>query len=299
MKKNLVWVLSIPVLLSSCMSGVDKNTYRIILEDPAKVVENDSLTQSKLSIKLAEGLTIKQWASDSLSPDPVAMDIDDEGAVFINRTNRQKNSEFDIRGHRDWMIESISLQSVEERSAFLRKTFAPELSEKNSWLKDLNGDGSHDWKDLTVEKDEIWKIEDLDGDGYADRSTRVLNDFHTEVTDVAGGVLVREKDAFVAIGPDLWRLDNTNKSGLLTNPRSISTGYAVHIGFGGHGMSGIIEGLDGKIYWQIGDIGANITDINGNKYMHPNSGVVVRSNPIHQDLTLLLPQSLDACICFH
>ena len=174
MKKNLVWVLSVPVLFASCMSTNDKSTYRIILEDPAKVVENDSITQSKLSIKLAEGLTIKQWASDSLSPDPVAIDIDDEGAVYINRTNRQKNSEFDIRGHRDWMIESISLQSVEDRRAFLHKIFAPELSEKNSWVKDLNGDGSHDWKDLAVEKEEIWKLEDQDGDGYADKSSRIF-----------------------------------------------------------------------------------------------------------------------------
>ncbi len=283
MKKNLVWVLSVPVLFASCMSTNDKSTYRIILEDPAKVVENDSITQSKLSIKLAEGLTIKQWASDSLSPDPVAIDIDDEGAVYINRTNRQKNSEFDIRGHRDWMIESISLQSVEDRRAFLHKIFAPELSEKNSWVKDLNGDGSHDWKDLAVEKEEIWKLEDQDGDGYADKSSRIFNGFNSEVTDVAGGILVREKDAFIAVGPDLWRLDNTNKLGLLTNPKSISHGYAVHIGFGGHGMSGVIEGLDGKIYWQIGDIGANITDIKGNNFKHPNSGVIVRSNPDGSD----------------
>lgn len=283
MKNNLVGLLALSLALSSCLKTEDKSTYRIILEDPSKVLENDSLAKSKLSIKLAKGLKIQLWASDSLSPDPVAMDIDDQGAVFINRTNRQKNSEFDIRGYRDWMIPSISFQSVEDRRAFLRKTFAPELSDKNAWVKDLNNDGSHDWKDLAVEKEEIWKLEDKDGDGFADFSARVLNDFNSEITDVAGGVLVRKKDAFVAVGPDLWRLENNNKLGLLTNPKSISTGYAVHIGFGGHGMSGVVEGLDGKIYWQIGDIGANITDLKGNQYKHSNSGVVVRSNPDGSD----------------
>ena len=47
------------------------------------------------------------WASDSLATDPVAMAIDEQGRIYLNRTNRQKNSEFDIRGHRDWMTESI------------------------------------------------------------------------------------------------------------------------------------------------------------------------------------------------
>ena len=72
-----------------------------------------------------------------------------------------ENSEFDIRGHRDWMTESISWQHVEDRRAFLRKELAPENSEKNkSIVNDMNEDGSHDWKDLLVEKKRFgeWKM---------------------------------------------------------------------------------------------------------------------------------------------
>ncbi len=261
------------------MNRQEKETYRIILEDPENIAQKAQAAKEKLPIKIAKGLQITRWASDSLAPDPVAIDIDDQGAVYLARTNRQKNSEFDIRGHRDWMTESIGFQSVEDRRAFLHKTFAPELSEKNKWLKDLNGDGSHDWKDLAVEKEEIWKIEDKDKDGFADRSTRIFNGFNDEVTDVTGGILIRKNDAFAAVGPDLWRLENKNKKGILSNPTSISHGYAVHIGFGGHGMSGLTEGPDGKIYWQIGDIGANITSVDGKNFKHPNSGIIVRSNP--------------------
>lgn len=261
------------------MNRQEKETYRIILEDPENIAQKAQEAKEKLPIKIAKGLQISRWASDSLAPDPVTIDMDDQGAVYVARTNRQKNSEFDIRGHRDWMTESIGFQSVEDRRAFLRKTFAPENSESNKWLKDLNGDGSHDWKDLAVEKEEIWKIEDVDKDGIADRSTRIFNGFNDEVTDVTGGILIRKKDAFVAVGPDLWRFENKSKKGILSNPTSISHGYAVHIGFGGHGMSGVTEGPDGKIYWQIGDIGANITSVDGKNYKHPNSGVIVRSNP--------------------
>jgi len=284
MKKRIILgIFLVQALSFSCMNQLEKETYRIILEDPDQIQEKAKLAREKTAIKITDGLQITRWASDSLAPDPVAIDIDEQGAIYLARTNRQKNSEFDIRGHRDWMTESIGLQSVEEKRAFLKKTFAPEKSAENEWLKDLNEDGSHDWKDLAVEKEEIWKLEDKDGDGLADRSTRIFNGFNDEITDVTGGLLIRKKDAFISVGPDLWRLNNTHKKGLLENPTSISTGYGVHIGFGGHGMSGVIEGPDGKIYWQIGDIGANITAKDGKQYKFPNSGVIVRSNPDGSD----------------
>lgn len=235
------------------------------------------------NIETAEGLEIALWASDSLAPDPVALSIDDFGRVYLTRTNRQKNSEFDIRGYEHWMTSSISLQSVEDRRAFLRETFAPEKSKENEWFPDLNADGSHDWRDLTVEKDEVWRLEDLDQDGLADISTRIVEDFHEEITDVAGALLVRRHDIFVGIGPDMWRLTDTDGDDLPDQKESISHGYAVHIGFGAHGMSGVIEGPDGKIYWGIGDIGANITTKDGTVHKYPNQGIIVRSNPDGSD----------------
>ena len=286
-KKRLLAGSLLALAVWGCTSALEKQTYQVILEDQDQIAERAQAAKEKLPIKITPGMTITRWASDSLAPDPVAIDIDDQGAVYLNSTNRGKVSEFDIRGHRDWMTESIGFQSVEDRKAFLHRTFAPENSEKNTWLTDLNGDGIHDWHDLTIEKEEIWKLEDKNGDGFADQGTRVLNQFNQEVTDVAGGLLVRKNDAFVAVGPDLWRLDNTNKKGLWTNAKSIATGFAVHIGFGGHGMSSVIEGPDGKIYWQIGDIGANITTVDGRNLANPNSGVLVRSNPDGTDFEIV------------
>lgn len=239
--------------------------------------------ESETPITLAEGLKVSLWATDSLAPDPVTMSIDDYNNVYLTRTNRQKSSEFDIRGHRDWMTASISWQSVEDRRKFLRELFDPKNSASNDWLKDLNGDGSHDWKDLTVEKEEVWKLEDTNGDGRADKSTRVLNDFNSEITDAANGLLIRRKDAFIAVGPDLWRLEDTNDDGYYDKKTSISHGWNVHVGFSGHGMSGIIEGPDGKIYWGIGDPGMNVIDKSGKHHFFPNEGVIVRCNPDGSD----------------
>jgi putative heme-binding domain-containing protein len=276
-KSQLTIALFVSIVIS-CKDTPPKETPLVVREDPSKSATNAAEIRKNTAVQLADGLTLTLWASDSLAPDPVAMSVDDDGNIYLTRTNRQKNSEFDIRGYRHWMIPSISLQSVEDRRAFLHETFAPEKSKENEWLKDLNNDGSHDWKDLAVERDEIWKLEDRSGDGYADVSTRILNDFHDEVTDVAGGLLIRDNDAFVTIGPDMWRLRDTNEDGVLDEKTSISHGYAVHIGFSGHGMSGAMEGPDGRIYWQIGDIGANITAPDGKVHAYPNEGVLVRSN---------------------
>jgi putative membrane-bound dehydrogenase-like protein len=275
------------LILLGFISCLNVKKLDIIKLDNGVISQKTKQVLDKSSIQLADDLSMSLWASDSLSPDPVSLEIDHLGRAYITRAVRQKNSEFDIRGHRDWMTASISLQSVEDRRAFLRKTFAPENSEKNKWLKDLNEDGSHDWKDLTVEKDEIWRVEDINGDGIAETSTKVFVGPSEEITDVAGGVLIREADAFWCTGPDMWRLTDKNKDGFYETKESISHGYAVHIGFGAHGMSGVIQGPDGKIYWQIGDIGANIVDKAGVKHEYPNEGVLVRSNPDGSDFEVV------------
>lgn len=281
--RNRITLLLLISVLVSCKKKESKEPPLIVKEDPVLAAAKATEIRKNTAAQLADGLTLSLWASDSLAPDPIAMSIDDEGNVYLTRTNRQKNSEFDIRGYRNWMTPSIALETVEDRRAFLHATFAPEKSKENEWLPDLNNDGIHDWHDLAVEKDEIWKLEDRSGDGLADVSTRVLNDFHDEVTDVAGGLLVREKDIFLAIAPDLWRLKDTDGDGVVDEKTSISHGYAIHIGFSGHGMSGVIEGPDGKIYWGIGDIGASIKALDGKEYKYPNEGVIVRSNPDGSD----------------
>jgi quinoprotein glucose dehydrogenase len=274
------------LLVISCMKLAEKAGIVSIKEDPNKVLKNATDIRDKTPAKVGEGLQLTLWASDSLAPDPVSMSIDDKGRVYLTRTNRQKSSEFDIRGHRDWMIESISLQNVEERRAFLHKTFAPERSKENEWLKDKNNDGNHDWHDLAVDKEEVWRLEDTNKDGVADVSVRVLNDFYNEVSDIAAGILVRAKDAFIACAPDIWHLEDKNGDGIWDKKTSISNGYGVHIGFSGHNLSGIVEGPDGRIYWNIGDIGGNVTTADGKNYPNPNSGFIGRANPDGSDFEI-------------
>jgi len=235
---------------------------------------------------LAEGLKMEVWGVDSLVKDPIAIHVADDGSIYYTRSPRRNNAEFDIRGHQDWEIRSIALQTIEDKRNFLRTELSPERSAQNEWLADLNGDGSHDWKDMLEERNEVFQLKDTDGDGMADWGQKQVYDFHEEVTDVAGGVMKTEDALYVAAGPDMWRLMDSNGDGLMDEKKSLSHGYGIHIGFGAHGMSGVEMGPDGRIYWGIGDIGFNGKGDDGTEYNHSNNGVIARSNPDGSDFEI-------------
>lgn len=243
-------------------------------------------TEKLVQPELEPGLEISLWASDSLVFDPISIDFDDKGALYYSRTNRQKSSEFDIRGHQDWEIRSIGLQSIEDKRAFLREELSEQNSDKNQWLADVNNDGIRDWRDMTMEMEQIYRLEDTDGDGLADQYQLVFEGLNEEVTDVAGAVMKYGDDLFVGAGPDMWRMEENERTGLVEEKESISHGYGVHIGFGGHGMSGAEMGPDGRVYWGIGDIGFHGVDQDGTEHNYPNRGVIARSNPDGSDFEI-------------
>lgn len=284
-KINRLVPLILLALFAACNSEEPADK-RIKQFDSVKVVGLARSIESLVKPELADSLTLSLWGVDSLVISPIAIDIDDLGKLYYATTNRQKNSEFDIRGHKDWEIASIQLQTVEDKRAFLHNILSPQNSKNNLWLKDLNKDSSHDWRDMTVERENIFRMEDVNGDGVADKSQLVVDDFNDEVTDVAGGLLSNEDDLFVAVGPDLWRMKDKNGDGIADEKTSISHGYGIHIGFGGHGMSGVEMGPDGRIYWQIGDIGFNGKDQTGKQWAYPNCGVIARSNPDGSDFEI-------------
>lgn len=271
------------LFFSSCANKEEQVKLQIKTITPEQAASRAKIIESSVSPQLADGLTLKIWATDSLIADPVSVDMDDKGRLYYTRTNRQKNSEFDIRGHQDWEIGSISLKTIDDKRAFLKKVLSPEKSKDNTWLADLNNDGSHDWRDLTVQKEQVFRVEDQSGDGIADRSQLVIEGFNTEVTDAAGAIMAEGDNVFFGVGPDMWRLFDKNKDGFAEEKKSISSGYGIHIGFSGHGMSGLEMGPDGKVYWQIGDIGFNGKGPDGKAWEFPNSGVIVRSNPDGSD----------------
>ena len=231
--------------------------------------------QTASEFQVPSGLRSVVFAGNPMFANPVSVSVAEDGKVYVTQTRRRKSSNLDIRNNEDWLDTELSLKSVADREAFYRETLSPDNSEANrKRVEDYNGDGLHDWRDLTVLSETIHELRDTDGDGVADQSTAFAEGFNTIVTGVAAGVMAFDGDVYTTIAPDVWKLKDTDGDGVADQRESIAHGFAVHIAYAGHNMHGLTVGPDGKVYWSIGDIASNY---------YPNEGAVFRCNPDGSD----------------
>jgi quinoprotein glucose dehydrogenase len=250
---------------------------------PAEAARLASAARQSVSVQIAPGLDLAAWAPDGLIVDPVALDFDDRGTLYATSTSRS-SLPLDIRQHPAWVPAVHSMRTVGDLLAFYRTELAPERSAANSWLPDYNKDGSRDWRDLAVVKDRLYRIQDTDGDGRADLSRIMVEGFNDDPTfDIAGGVLHHDGDLFVGAAPALWRLRDGDGDGFIDSRVAVSEGYNTHPAVGGHGISGVTLGPDGRLYWEVGDMGFDVTDQAGRRWPSPNQGAVLRANPDGSD----------------
>jgi putative membrane-bound dehydrogenase-like protein len=246
---------------------------------PADAASFAKDARARVNVELPDGLELTLWASEKLLIDPVAVDVAPNGTVYVTSTTRN-NLPLDIRGHPDWMAVAHTLRSVDALRRFYKTEMAPERSAKNTWIPDLNKDGSRDIRDLAEMKERVYRLRDTDGDGVADTSQIVLEGFNDDpVWDIAGGVLYDEGDLIVAVPPGVYRLRDKNGDGAIDERTTISEGYNTHPTFGGHGNSGVTMGPDGRLYWEVGDMGLHVVDRAGKTWSYPNQGAVMRSEP--------------------
>jgi putative membrane-bound dehydrogenase-like protein len=204
---------------------------------------------------------------------PVGISVDDQGRVFVTETDRRTMGEVDIRTHWDMLPGSLALKSVEDKRAFLHANY------HKGEVGDANHDGIQDWKDLLVPTEKIWLLTDTDADGKFDKKQLFAENFNTEITGVAGGVLAFNHNVYATIQPDLWKLTDTKNAGAADERSILSHGHGIHVGMGGHDMHGLAIGPDGRIYWSQGDKGFNITSKEGKNFARQYEGAVFRVDP--------------------
>jgi quinoprotein glucose dehydrogenase len=224
------------------------------------------------------GLVRSLVAREPMFMNPVAVAVDTDGSIYVTETTRRKQADLDIREVMWWVTDDLSHTSVAEKQEFFRKNVTPERFKKHPSLKDHNGDGGIDWKDLTVHTEKIHRLVDTDGDGVADQHTLFAEGFNTEVTGIAAGVLAHRGDVYATIAPDVWKLRDTTGDGKADERQAIASGFGVHINYAGHDMHGLTLGPDGKLYWTIGDKGINVIS-GGKRWIYPHEGAVLRCNP--------------------
>lgn len=225
-------------------------------------------------------LQMQKWSGAVNVPDPVAVTTDFKGRVYVTQTTRRKVADLDIREHPQWVPIDVALDDIEKKKAFYHDVLAPgKMLRPEGGLKDHNKDGSIDWRDLTVHSERIYRLEDTDGDGVADKKTVFAEGFNTEVTGIAAGILWHDGWVYCTIAPDLWRLRDNDDDGVADEREAIVHGFGHHIAYAGHDMHGLCVGPDGRIYWTIGDKGVNVLTKEGTRVMQPHQGCVLRCEP--------------------
>ncbi len=221
-----------------------------------------------------------RWSGELNIPDPTACTADEAGNVYVSSTTRRKAADLDIREHRIWIPDDVGLTSPADKLAFYQRELAPgKMKGPRGGLKDHNKDGSVDWKDLTHFQERIYKLSDTDRDGVADKLTVFAEGFNSPVSGIAAGVLYFDGWVYVTAIPDVWRLKDTDGDGVADVKEIIATGFGGHIAYAGHDMHGLRLGPDGRIYWTVGDKGANVVSKEGRTFAYPHEGCLLRCEP--------------------
>ena len=269
---RLGWVLAGLVLATAGFSAeIPKNKTAGAARNainPSEAAREAELAAKKF--KLAPGLKVDLWAAEPFLANPVAFCIDEKGRIYVAETHRLHQGVTDIRGHMNWLDEELAAKSTDDmRALFARYKY----------------DGK------TNVSERITLIEDRTGSGVATHySTFADGIFNSAVDGIGAGLLARRGNVWFANIPNLWLLRDNDGDGQTDGPKDmrkpVFTGFGVRVGFLGHDLHGLRIGPDGKLYFSIGDRGANVKSLEGKTIATPEMGAIFRCNQDGSDLEI-------------
>ena len=219
---------------------------------------SDEARQAMAGFSKPDGWSVSLFAAEPAFANPVALDVDSRGRVFICESFRQDRGVTDNRGHDNkWLLADLAAMSVQDRIDFHKRLLGDKVME------------------YTEHDDRIRMLEDTDKDGVSDRATVFAENFNKIEDGSGAGVLVRGNQVYFTCIPKLWQLTDKDQDGVAEAREALHDGFGVRVAFRGHDMHGLIIGPDGRLYFSIGDRGYNVDTANG-KLFDPESGAVFR-----------------------
>jgi quinoprotein glucose dehydrogenase len=261
MKKNLLASICCACFASSFVLAGDERQVEVAKQGgfvPKIQEASDEGVNALKQFKLSEGLKIDLWAAEPLLANPVAIATDERGRWFVAETFRLHAGVSDIRAHMNWLEDELASTTLE------------------SWLRILKADPSVDFEKNAKNSERVQMVWDSKGTGKADSSKIFAEGFNEPLSGIAAGVLARKGSVYLTNIPDLWLLKDTTNSGTADSKTSLSRGFGVRTAFLGHDLHGLRIGPDGRLYFSIGDRGANATAIDGSKVVNTETGAVYR-----------------------
>ncbi|MEO8018963.1 MAG: HEAT repeat domain-containing protein [Pseudomonadota bacterium] len=227
---------------------------------PTPVVDpaSDDATLALKRFSLPKGMQAKLWAAEPMLANPVAIDFDEKGRLFVSETYRYRTSVLDIRDYMGMLELDLASRTIEDRARMQHQVFGAQA------------------KDFAIESEVVRLIEDTNHDGVADKSSIFADGFNSELDGIASGVLARHGKVWFTNIPSLWLL--TEGADGKAKKEELLRGFGVRFNFTGHDFHGLALGNDGKIYYSIGDRGTHVTGKEGQLVDYPDEGAVFRSN---------------------
>lgn len=260
--RTLIHLFSATLLITGSLSAQQLD---LVQEDrtqePTIAAASNEAELALQIIEVPEDLDVKLWAAEPMLANPVAIDVDEKGRVFVSETHRYRSSVLDIRHYMPMLELDLASRTIEDRQALINSVF-----EEEAPLFEL-------------ESEIVRIIEDTDGDGVADSSGVFADQFDSALDGIASGVLARNGKVWFTNIPSLWLLEEGDTPGEAANRTEIARGFGVHFGYTGHDSHGLVFGPDGKIYFSIGDRGTHLTTQEGTVIDLPDEGAVLRCDP--------------------
>ena len=245
---------------------------------PDNVIK-DSQTKVSGTLIGYKGLLAVPIMRNEFMPSPImGVGVSYDGKVYVTETTRQQREEISLIQSPFLHEKDMELISTKAKRDWIIKNYSPRIAARQG-VKDYNGDGKVDIKDLSVRSEKIYTLHDQNADGVFDKATLFADGFNNVLTGVAHSVTPIDGHVYTTIIPDLWKLTDTNGDGIADSRESIVHGFAPHIGYGNHDLHSIVQGYDGKIYWSMGDRGLNVLTKEGKRVSNPHSGSILRCNP--------------------
>jgi quinoprotein glucose dehydrogenase len=228
-------------------------------------------------------LQVKNFATSDVAGHPISLAVDEQGRVFAAETNRYTVGVKQTRG--DAELEDLELQvrDVEHFREILRSQIA-----KGKYRREPDkSDPSPEYCLHQGLPDEIAVYEDRDGDGVSDVRTVFATGFDDWYSGPGADVFCLNGDVWYTNIPDLWLLRDRDGDGVAGKDerRVAAHGFGAVYSFLGHDLHGLVLGVDGRIYFSVGDRSFAVTTQEGRSFAG-KMGAVFRCNRDGSDLEL-------------
>ncbi|QEG38201.1 PVC-type heme-binding CxxCH protein [Roseimaritima ulvae] len=229
-------------------------------------------TAAMAAFRVPDGLTVELFAAEPGLRNPIALCLDDVGRVYIAEDHRFLEGTPENRSHSFMLEDDLQVTTLDDRRAMQEK-WAHRFQNGSDWF--------------TQTSDMVRRLEDRDGDGRADHSVVFADGFDGPLDGLGSGLIAREGKVWFTCIPHLWLLEDADEDGTAEQKTPLLTGFGVNAGFYGHDLHGLVWGVDGKLYFSVGDRGAHVETKEGTTISNPRNGAVFRCYPDGTELELL------------